>query len=203
MVVSLPPALLLWFFIHPAAAFWRRFGPAWTYAMLSPPMVVLMAWAYIKRETVVGSDLGTEPWLIVLGVALFCISIWIALKRKRHLTFAILAGLPELARDGLSGKLLTEGIYSRIRHPRYVEVVFGLVAYALFANHVGVYVLAALSIPVLWLIVVLEERELHQRFGEEYARYCTQVPRFFPRFRSRADLAKTSDTADGEFGDDN
>ena len=34
------------------------------------------------------------------------------------------------------------------------------------------------------LIAVLEERELRDRFGEEYEAYCRKVSRFLPRMRS-------------------
>ncbi len=53
-------------------------------------------------------------------------------------------------------------------------------AYALFANHLATYVLLLLTVPSLHFIVVLEERELHERFPSEYADYCRRVPRFFP-----------------------
>jgi hypothetical protein len=35
-----------------------------------------------------------------------------------------------------------------------------------------------------YLIILLEERELSQLFGETYAAYCRRVPRFFPRLNS-------------------
>ena len=34
-----------------------------------------------------------------------------------------------------------------------------------------------------WLIVLFEERELRDRFGEAYAEYARRVPRFVPRWR--------------------
>jgi protein-S-isoprenylcysteine O-methyltransferase Ste14 len=88
--------------------------------------------------------------------------------------------MPELSRSN-KGTLLTGGIYGTIRHPRYIEALFWSVAYALFANYVGAYVAVGLCIPVLYLIVVLEERELRGRFGAEYVAYCSRVPRFIPR----------------------
>jgi protein-S-isoprenylcysteine O-methyltransferase Ste14 len=105
---------------------------------------------------------------------------FIAFKRRKHLTMAILAGLPELEEGGKGGSLLTEGPYSVVRNPRYIEMVFGVFAYAAFSNYVGPYVLALVSIPLIHMIVILEERELRDRFGPEYDAYLASVPRYWP-----------------------
>jgi len=59
--------------------------------------------------------------------------------------------------------------------------VLGLASVALFTNYLAVYVVLAAYLPLIYLVVVLEERELGERFGEEYERYCLAVPRFVPR----------------------
>lgn len=103
------------------------------------------------------------------------------MARKKYLTFRILAGVPEFARDPhRQGHLLTEGPYARIRHPRYIEVVMWTFAYAFIANYVGAYVLALLTPLLVHLVVLLEERELRDRFGQEYVEYCARVPRYIP-----------------------
>lgn len=103
------------------------------------------------------------------------------LQRRRRLTFPVLAGWSELSRDK-PGVLLTDGIYGRMRHPRYVEVVLGTLVYCLIANYAGAYIVLAAAVPVLYAVVLLEERELRQRFGAAYTAYARRVPRFFPRF---------------------
>jgi protein-S-isoprenylcysteine O-methyltransferase Ste14 len=57
----------------------------------------------------------------------------------------------------------------------------GLNFYALFTNYLSAYVILAASVPILLAIIHIEERELRDRFGEDYARYCALVPRFWPR----------------------
>jgi protein-S-isoprenylcysteine O-methyltransferase Ste14 len=180
LVASLPPGVLLWFAIHPWVRFWRRLGAVWTYVVLSPLVIAWMVGAVVWRDGLLGPDLGYHPWLL-LPVA-FCAAIGtsVALKRRRHLTAGVLAGLPELSPDKRPGRLLTDGIYGRIRHPRYVEVLLFTVAYAFFANYVGTYVTAALTVPALYLTVILEERELRDRFGAEFEAYSRRVPRFIP-----------------------
>ena len=61
-----------------------------------------------------------------------------------------------------------------------------LAAIALAVNYLAVYLLLILYIPVIYLVVVLEERELRERFGIAYDRYCREVPRFIPRLRRRS-----------------
>ena len=183
VMIALPPGLALWFCIHPFASFWRKFGTAWTYTLLAPPMLALSGGLFAIRETIAGVDYGTSYVTIALGGLSLVASIILALKRRRLLTTRILVGMPELSERQYPGKLLTEGIYSRIRHPRYVEIVFGVLGYALFANYLGAYVAAALLVPMLYLIVLLEERELRERFGAEYDEYARRVPRFVPRRR--------------------
>lgn len=78
-------------------------------------------------------------------------------------------------------RLLTEGMYARVRHPRYLGVILGSVGFSLVVNYVGVYVMVGAFIPVLFLVVVLEERELVGRFGQAYRDYQGRVPRWIPR----------------------
>ena len=100
----------------------------------------------------------------------------------RHVTIKVLIGLPELAPERHPGRLVTGGLYARIRHPRYVQFLLGLLGYALFADYLAAYIVVALWIPGIWAIAVLEERELRDRFGEQYEEYCRRVRRFVPRF---------------------
>jgi protein-S-isoprenylcysteine O-methyltransferase Ste14 len=184
LVVGLPPGLAWWFAIHPLVDFWRRLGIRTTYVVMTLGSLVGVGALYRVRDALLLRDLGTNWILVVLALAFVSIAAVIGVRRRKHLTFGRLAGAPELAAGGGGGTLLTEGLYGVIRNPRYVEVLAGSFGYACFANHVGGYVVAFLAIPLLHLVVLLEERELRARFGAAYAAYCEQVPRYVPRRRS-------------------
>ena len=51
------------------------------------------------------------------------------------------------------------------------------------ANHGATYVVTALLVPLVWGLIVLEERELVERFGDRYLEYRTRVPALLPRAR--------------------
>jgi protein-S-isoprenylcysteine O-methyltransferase Ste14 len=38
-----------------------------------------------------------------------------------------------------------------------------------------------LTLPVMHIIVLLEEKELKERFGRDYEDYCRRVPRYIPK----------------------
>ena len=126
-------------------------------------------------------DFGTNPVLIAVAVPMLAASIVLRRKISRHLRFKTLGGLPELAPESHPQPLLTEGIYSRIRHPRYLEVLLVMASLTLIANNLAAYVNWIVGIPSVLVIVRIEERELRDRFGAEYEAYCARVPRFVPR----------------------
>ena len=76
---------------------------------------------------------------------------------------------------------MTDGIYARVRHPRYVQIWLGLLGHALIVNYVSTYALVAIATAVILLVVRMEERELSARFGDAYRAYVARVPRFLPR----------------------
>jgi hypothetical protein len=183
LVISLPPALLYWFIIHPFVGFWRRLGARWTFVILGVFLAGSMIALFPFRNFLLGRDFGTSLPAILAGLPLIAISMAISRKRRKHLSFRTLAGVPEVAPQGQGPGLLQEGIYGRIRHPRYVEFTLGCAGWALVCNYAGLYISVALTILALYAIVSIEEKELRQRFGQAYADYSARVPRFVPRRR--------------------
>jgi protein-S-isoprenylcysteine O-methyltransferase Ste14 len=183
LAISTPPAVVYWFILHPFVGFWRRVGMKGAFWFLGIFLALGMAALFLVRDALLGRDLGPSPLAILLAVPLLVVAGVVSRKRRRFLSFKILAGTPELSPEGHGIALLTEGIYGRIRHPRYVEFTLALIGWSLFANYAGLYVVAALAIVALYLIVRIEERELRDRFGPAYAEYSARVPRFIPRRR--------------------
>jgi len=184
LVVLVPPIMVFWCALHPLVPVWRRVGPWVAYFVLFGLVCVLSWGCFLLRGVLMGRDLGTDPLPLVTGLLLHLISIPTAIQVRKYLTPKTLVGWPELAPNRMESKLLKEGIYRRVRHPRYASMMVGIIGFGLLTNYSGVYVVVALTVPGLYLITVLEERELLMRFGEEYRRYQEEVPRFLPRFTS-------------------
>jgi protein-S-isoprenylcysteine O-methyltransferase Ste14 len=181
VVATIPPGIVWWYLVHPFVGFWRRLGSRVTLWLVGAAMVAMMIGLGLSRHALVGADLGMHWPLAGSGLVCVGVALRLGIGRKRYLTHRILAGVPELE-PREPGELLTEGPYAVIRHPRYVEVLVGVLGYALLANHVGAYGVFLLSIPGLHLVVLLEEKELATRFGAEYQAYRDRVPRWIPRF---------------------
>jgi len=184
MAAFLPPAILFWIVVHPFIGFWRRVGVGPTYWTLIPLMLASTGVLFWFHASLMAVDFGFSWVLAAPGVLIFLVGIVMDKRAKDHLKFRILAGVPEL-RGATDSKLLSEGLYGRMRHPRYVAIAISVMGVALLTNYLVSYVLVAVTLVGLWIVAVLEERELRQRFGEEYRIYAATVPRFIPRMRSR------------------
>lgn len=180
MLAGLPAALLYWLLIHPFARFWRRLGPVVSYTAVSAICLAVVFAIWTVRAPLLESHFGYRGVTVGLGVALLAAGAawdWGVLRKLR---FPVLAGLPEVSNKRAS-KLLQDGPYARVRHPRYLGALIGIVGLALVLNYLWLYAWVAASVPIGWLLIRFEERELLERFGSEYAEYCRRVPRFIPR----------------------
>lgn len=183
LLVGLPPLFSYWLLIHPFVDFWRGKGIGFTYGVVLTALVAGMFGLFSIRHYLLGVDFGTNYFLAALGVLCLILSAWLRFALHRHLSVKTLIGFPEIAPDRYPRELITRGIYNRVRHPRYAQLLIALVGYALIANYLAAYLVTALWFPGIYVIVVLEERELRAHFGTAYDEYCRKVPRFLPSLR--------------------
>jgi protein-S-isoprenylcysteine O-methyltransferase Ste14 len=181
VAITLPPLFLYWLIIHPFVNFWRGKGIGLTCGVTLSIIVAGMVGLFSVRHFLLASDFGTSYTLIGLGLLCLVFSGIMRYALQEQLTIKTLLGLPEIAPDQYPRQLITQGIYGRMRHPRYGQFLIALVGYALIANYLASYLVTALWFPGIYVIVLLEERELRAHFGAAYDEYCRKVPRFLPR----------------------
>jgi protein-S-isoprenylcysteine O-methyltransferase Ste14 len=186
-IFIVPYVLAYWFLLHPFARQWRRLGPAAASVIVHSLALLLMVVIFLLREPILRIHYGVSVSLAALGGVFFLTACYIGMRRGWHMRFHTVAGLQELS-PLQPGKLVTEGIYGRMRHPRYVQGFLLMAALALVTNYLAVYILCAVYVPAILLVVLLEDRELRDRFGEAYVDYCREVPRFVPRWRKRKSI---------------
>ena len=184
IVIAVPLGTLYWLAIHLWARWWRRWGRVRTYFTVVPALAALGVVLFHLRWLLLGADLGTNWILIGIALVLCWPMIWLELHYWKQLDISILVGVPELSQQG-KGRLLRDGTYGMIRHPRYLSAGIGFLAEVLIVNHLGLYVLILGAVPLVYLVLWLEERELVDRFGDDYRDYQRDVPRFIPRLRPR------------------
>jgi protein-S-isoprenylcysteine O-methyltransferase Ste14 len=183
-VMGVPAALAAWFLLHPFAPWWRRLGPLATYAAVVAAIAAIMWGIYVVREPILRVHFGVRAPLVAAAAVLFGVSSYLRVQIRRQIPRAVVLGFPEVSGRG-PGRLVTGGIYSRMRHPRYVAMSFAVAAVALFTDYLAAYAVALAYLPLIYLVALLEERELSARFGAAYREYSARVPRFVPRFWGR------------------
>jgi len=77
----------------------------------------------------------------------------------------------------------TTGIFTWTRNPMYVGGSLALLGIAIGFALDWVVLLLVVSLPLVhYGIILREERYLERKFGDEYRRYKTKVPRYWWRF---------------------
>ncbi len=81
-------------------------------------------------------------------------------------------------------RLVVSGVYRHVRNPMITGVVLNLVGEALLlgSSLIGVWAGIFAAGNAIY-IPLLEEPGLERRFGEDYLRYRSHVPRWIPRLR--------------------
>jgi protein-S-isoprenylcysteine O-methyltransferase Ste14 len=114
---------------------------------------------------------------LVSGIVCFVIGLWLFYRSHADLgtNWSITLEVRERHR------LITQGIYRRIRHPMYSALVLYGAAHALVIPNwvAGPSNLLALAV-LLALRIRAEERMMDERFGDEYATYSARTKRLIP-----------------------
>jgi protein-S-isoprenylcysteine O-methyltransferase Ste14 len=170
------PIPLFWFIVHPQVNFWRRHQKAGyvTGLLLSwGPVTVCL---FLFRHEIFRRD-WPSPWSMLAGFALLFIEGWIFWRVGHDLGTSRLVGKTELSGGG---EMANQGIYSRIRHPRYLGSLLAILGACFLAGTRVMWTIAAVWCVLTLMAIALEERELRARFGAAYEEYCRRVPRFVP-----------------------
>ena len=111
------------------------------------------------------------------GVVLFLISIWLL-----HRSHADLGRLwSPTVEPEVKQRLITDGVYKRIRHPMYsAHVLWGIAQALLLPNLIAGPLALVLMLGVIGVRVPREEQAMLEEFGSEYREYMKTTGRILP-----------------------
>ena len=173
------PVPFYWLILHKPVLFWRKHMRA------AFPVAVLAAWGivdvllYRLRLELFRRD-GVS-WLALLGFVLIGVDVFTFTKSE-----AVLGGRRIVGHSELEGsrELIARGLYTRVRHPRYLGMMSGVLGACLIVALPPLWAAGVVWLFLALLTIRAEEHELHSRLGPAYAAYAERVPALLP-FRMR------------------
>ena len=78
----------------------------------------------------------------------------------------------------ITTKLVDAGIYRVIRHPIYGSMIYLFLGLALISQHPVSLFLGLTTSPLCYYFMIEEEKLTIEKFGDDYLKYMSRVPRF-------------------------
>jgi len=146
---------------------------ALAFLQLVPPLIFILAPYFDKREAYTFQD---KEILRAIGICLTIIGYllmnWATIMLDKQ--FSVDVTIQE------NHKLVTNGPYKYIRHPRYLGItIFFLGVSFTFLSWFSLYIVLITLIVLFWRIKD-EESLLHKEFGEEWGKYKEKTNTFLP-----------------------
>jgi protein-S-isoprenylcysteine O-methyltransferase Ste14 len=170
-----------WFLIHPWTAYWRSRHRS-PYRILLPAWIGMWIIAALVTAPYRHIVLYQIIWTWIPALLLFSTGVWLYSRSGKNFSAKQLGGLPEVVSKHSEQRLVISGIRSRVRHPVYLAHLCELIAWSIGSGLLVCYALTAFAIMTGAIMIRMEDRELEQRFGEEYRSYKKVVPAILPRF---------------------
>jgi protein-S-isoprenylcysteine O-methyltransferase Ste14 len=156
-------------------------GGLWGGTMLM--LLVLSPW-WLRWSWSGTSSLQVLGWVLFVGSVVA--GTWAVAKMgwaRLLLAGALFPPGVEAKEKSVPQRLVVEGPYRYVRNPLYDGDFCLIIGAALLTRSWALLLVAVLYLAQLALQLPFEERELRERFGVPYRRYCELVPRFVPRRR--------------------
>ncbi len=128
---------------------------------------------FTLHSTILNSVYRFSPIYLLSGITLLVPGIFFGVN-------GVIETSLKVSETHRAEKVITSGVYSRVRHPQYLAGML---------SHLGVSLLLSayfslLVTPVIFIVYILlsikEEKELINEFGEEYIEYSKGVPFIIP-----------------------
>jgi protein-S-isoprenylcysteine O-methyltransferase Ste14 len=173
---------VFWFLIHPRVEYWRSRKRS-PYRILLPVWVVM--WIIVAAATFPWRKIAlySTGWTWIPATILFAMGFWLYAQSSKNFSAKQLGGLPELVAKHGEQRLVTTGIRSHVRHPVYLAHLCEMFAWSAGTGLAVCYGLTAFALITGAIMIGMEERELKQRFGDDYVAYCARVPAIWPKIR--------------------
>jgi len=124
-------------------------------------------WAYLLSRTGIISLKGAVTIVMILSTGLLILG------------FILLAnGWKKVYRGG--SELVTDGLYARVRHPQYLGLIVIVIGFLIMWPTILTVLLAPFLIAGYVLLAREEDRDLEEKFGDDFKHYRDTVPAFVP-----------------------
>jgi protein-S-isoprenylcysteine O-methyltransferase Ste14 len=173
------PVPIYWLILHQPVLFWRK------HVRAAFPVAVVAAWGIVDfllyRFHLELFQRDGVSWPALLGLVLIGVDVFTFVKSEAVLGGRRIVGHSELAG---SRELVARGLYTRVRHPRYLGMMSGVLGACLIVALPPLWAAGVVWLFLALLAIRAEEHELHVRLGPAYAAYAERVPALLP-FRVR------------------
>lgn len=147
-------------------SFWAIL-PGFLVVFFAPPLEWMYLPAVLPRVT----------WLQITGLILILTAIALRIWARAHIRGLYSSHVEVLS----THRLVQSGPYRIIRHPGYTGLVLMALGLAIgYASLVGLVAVPILILPGLAYRIMVEERLLSEKFGEEYRVYQRRTKRLIP-----------------------
>src|SRR5579864_1347324 len=174
-----------WLLIHPQVEYWRS-RPRSPFRVLLPVWIGM--WLLLAAITAPwrGLMIYHRWWCWIPAAGLFCVGLLLYRSSGNSFSLRQLGGLPELLPGHREQRLVTTGIRARVRHPVYLGHLCEMLAWSMGTGLAICWALTAFAMLTGAVMIRMEDAELKNRFGEEYAAYRSRVPAVIPRIGKTA-----------------
>ena len=137
------------------------------HAVLRPAFAICL---FLSQFTSHRTSFFTDnPYLLSLGAIFAVAGVWLLIAASIH-----------LRRANSPDEIITSGPFRYIRHPIYVSIYTLSIGLGLIFFTWIWFLVLIVFIPLWWLECKSEEKEMKERYGEEYVAYQERTDMFIP-----------------------
>jgi protein-S-isoprenylcysteine O-methyltransferase Ste14 len=123
--------------------------------------------------------LESENWIAIVGLILLLVGFPMIYLTLRTLSVHRALG-EEIYKEKTQSQLITTGIYAYTRNPLYLSSTILFIGWSLLTRFTPFIFITLLFMILFVQVAIWEEKELIDRFGEEYIEYKKRVPFIIP-----------------------